>query len=308
MSKRDLSGKVVLITGASQGVGFAAAEAFAAAGADVAVVARGKAGLEKAAAKVREHGRRALVLPGDVSDQAKMHEVVGRCVEELGALDVLVPNAAATIFGPFDRVPAEEFDKVVDVTFKGYVNVIRAALPHLQRAHGSIVATGSINSMNPLPTWSSYCSAKWAQRGFLHTLRLELEAQGSPVKVCLAHPGQIDTPVWETTRTATGVLPRKPPEGYTPQTIADALVGLAISPKPEIVIGLEAKAIGSVWPIAQPVGDLLWKVVYHYNLTGRQETSDTGALLQATSRGIAQDGMKFARDSVTLPLRLLLRR
>jgi NAD(P)-dependent dehydrogenase (short-subunit alcohol dehydrogenase family) len=303
---RSLDGKVALITGASQGVGFAAAEAFAAAGCDVAVVARGKAGLDKSAARVRRYGRRAVVLPADVTDQEEMDAAVGRCVAELGALDVLVPNAAATVFGPFDQVSKEQFDKVVDVTFHGYVNVIRAGLPQLQRSGGVVVATGSINSKLPLPTWTSYCAAKWAQRGFLHSLRLELEAQGSPVDVAIAHSGQVNTPVWETTTTATGVLPRKPPEGYRPEVIAAELVELARNPRPEVTVGLEAKVIESMWQVARPLGDLFWKIVYHYNLSGRDEISDTGALLRATSRGVAEDGLPVSRPSLTRPLRVAL--
>jgi NAD(P)-dependent dehydrogenase (short-subunit alcohol dehydrogenase family) len=306
VARRTLTDKVVLITGASQGVGFAAAEAFAQAGCDVALVARGKAGLERAAERVRAHGREALVLPGDVTDQAKMHKAVGRTVERLGSLDVLVPNAAAPVFGPFNRVSKEQFDRTVDVTFGGYVNVIRAALPELERSKGVIVATGSINSMNPLPTWSAYCAAKFAQRGFLHTLRLELAAQGSEVEVALGHPGQIDTPVWETATTATGTLPRKPPEGYTPEAVAAALVGLARNPRPEVTIGLEAKAISSVWQLSRPLGDLLWQIVYHYNLSGREPISDEGALFRATSRGVASNGIPFSRPSLTAPLRLAL--
>src|SRR4051812_28338736 len=156
----SLEDKVVLITGASSGVGFAAAEAFARAGADVALLARRKPDLERAARRVRAHGRRALVVPTDVTDRDAVAAAVPRTVDELGGLDVLVLAAAATVFGTFEEVDPDAFQRVVDVTFGGTVNCVRAALPELERSGGTILAVGSLMSKLPLPTFSSYAAAK----------------------------------------------------------------------------------------------------------------------------------------------------
>lgn len=299
-----LQDKVALITGASSGVGLAAAEQFARAGCDVAVLARSRPGLEKAAERVRAQGRRALIIQADVTDQEAIDAAVAQVEQELGALHVLVPNAAITVFGPFRDVAKQDFDRTIEVTLIGTVNVVRAGLPALERSGGQIVATGSLMAKLPLPTWSSYSAAKWAERGFLHTLRIELAAQRSPVTVSMVHPGAIDTPVWTTTPTATGVLPRKPPEGYSPRTIAKALVGVARNPKPETTVGAEAKALEILWETSRPAGDLVLRMVHHYFVSGRdRDLSDVNALWQAAGKGIADGGL-IGRPSVTLPIRL----
>jgi NAD(P)-dependent dehydrogenase (short-subunit alcohol dehydrogenase family) len=295
-----------MITGASSGVGFAAAKAFARAGADVALVARGREGLERAAATARECGRHALVLPADVTDQGALDAAVARTEAELGKLDVLVPNAAATIFGRFEDVGKAEFDRVVEATFLGAVNTVRAALPALRRTRGVIVATGSLNARVPLPTWSSYAAAKFAERGFLHTLRLEQQAEATGVRVGIVHPGAIDTPVWETTATATGVLPRRPPEGYRPRVVARALVAMAADPRPEVTIGAEAVVLGALWTHLRPAGDLFWRAVHHYYRSGHREGSEAGALWEAAGRGRETGGL-IGRPSLWAPIRMAAR-
>lgn len=300
-----LRDKRVLVTGASSGVGYAAALAFAREGADVALLARGREGLERTAKDVRASGRRALVVPADVTDSAAVERAVQDVERELGGLDVVVLNAAATVFGPFRSVTAEDFDRTVEVSFLGAVNTVRATLPLLERSHGAIVATGSINSKVPLPNFSSYSAAKHALRGFLGSLRIELRAQRVPVTVSMLHPGAIDTPVWERTATATGHLPRRPPEGYTPQTIARALVGLTLDPRPEVTVGAEAKAIEGLFLASRTAGDLVLTVVHHYYASGRRPASEVSALWHAIGRGIADNGV-LGRSSITLPVRLAM--
>lgn len=301
----DLQGKRVYITGASSGVGFAAAEAFAKHGCDVAVSARSVEGLELAAEAVRRYGQRALVLPLDITDQPALDDAVATIEREWGGLDVLVANAAMTIFGPFVDVPKEDFDRVVEISFIGAVNTVRAALGALERTGGTVVATGSLMSKLPLPTWSSYSAAKFAERGFLHTLRLELQSSGSKVTVSIVHPGAINTPVWENTPSVTGFQPRKPPEGYHPSVIAEALVGVAKNPKGEVTVGAEAKALELLWQDVRPLGDLVLRMVHHYYLSGKTPTmSGSRALTEAAGKGLADGGLPFGRPSLTLPLRL----
>ena len=301
---RDLTGSTVFLTGASSGVGFAAAEAFARAGADVALSARGLDGLNKAAARVRAQGRRALVVPADVTDRDALKTAVARTIDEFGAIDVLCLNSAITVFGPFEEVEADDFDRVVDVTFTGTVNVVREALPWLERSSGTIVVTGSLMSKIPLPTFSSYAAAKHAERGFFNSLRAELIAKRSPVEVSMVHPGAIDTPVWDQTPSATGHLPRKPPEAYTPQTIATALVAMAREPRPEITVGAEAKALEILFNHARGLGDMVFAAMYHYFLSGkRPEDSDANALWDAAG-GAVKGTVPMPRPSVTLPLRV----
>lgn len=165
-----LEGKRVLVTGASSGVGLCLAERLAREGADVALLARGEPGLREAATRVRRYGRRAIVLPTDVSDAGQVGVSVAAAAAEMGGLDLVVSNAAATVFGHFLEVRAEDFQRAVDVTFMGAVNVLRETLPHLRRSRGTVVLTGSLMTRVPLPTFSSYAAAKHALRGFVGSL------------------------------------------------------------------------------------------------------------------------------------------
>jgi NAD(P)-dependent dehydrogenase (short-subunit alcohol dehydrogenase family) len=298
-----LAGKVVLITGASSGVGAAACEAFARAGADVALLARNEEALERAAAPVRAQGRRALVLPADVTDAAAVDEAVHRCEQQLGRLDVVVPNAAATIYGRFSAVPARDAERVLAVTYTGAVNVVRAALPGLTRSRGSIVATGSLMSKLPLPGWSSYAAAKHALRGFLGSLRVELAAERSPVSVSMVHPGAIDTAVWTSTTTASGRLPRTPPEGYHAAVVARALVACAIHPRAEVTIGLTTKVTELLFAFARPLGDLALMAIHLYYRSGRRPAGP-GMLWDPVPAGAAAPNHMRGRRSLWAPVRL----
>lgn len=306
-TERQLAGARVLITGASSGVGLAAARAFAREGADVALLARNREGLETAATMVRGHGRRALVLPCDVSEATQVDAAVGRLEGEWGGLDVLVSNAASPVFGPFEQVSAEDFERAVRVTFLGAVNAVRAALPLLRRSTGTIVQTGSLMSKVPLPTFSSYAASKHAIRGFLNSLRVELRASGSAVSIATLMPGAVDTPFWHNATSATGRLPRHPPEGYRSAVIANALVALAKRPRPELTIGLEGKLIESLWTRCPPAGDALLRAVHRYYLSGRKPAPVLNALWEPRGEGREESGPMLGRPSLWAPIRLRLR-
>jgi NAD(P)-dependent dehydrogenase (short-subunit alcohol dehydrogenase family) len=265
----DLAGKRVLVTGASSGVGAAAALAFARSGCDVAVLARSEAGLDVVARRVRGCGRAALVLPVDVADARAVTEAVATVTSAWGGLDVVVSNAAAMAFGAFADVPAADFDRTVEVTFLGAVNVVRAALPALEQSHGVLVVTGSINGLTPLPSFSAYAASKAALRSFVKSLRIELRASGSPVRLALVNPGAIDTPVWRSVTTATGRLPRRPPEGYRADVVAGALVAAARRPRPETTVGGEAMLWLTLWR-RRGLGDAVLGLVHRWYQSGRR--------------------------------------
>jgi NAD(P)-dependent dehydrogenase (short-subunit alcohol dehydrogenase family) len=297
----------VLLTGASSGVGLAAARAFADAGCDLALLARHPGGLDVAAKVVRARGRRAVVLPCDVTDQAAVDAAVAEAERALGGIDVVVANQAAPVFGPFDRVAKRDFDRTVEVTFLGTVNLARAARPALERTRGVFVATGSIMTKVPLPTFSSYAASKHALRGFLNSWRVELRAQGSPVRVALLNPGSIDTPFWRHATSATGTQPRLPPEGYQPSVIAQGLVALAFAPRAEVTIGAEGKAIELLWRWFRPGGDLLLRAVHHWYMSGRKPAPQPNALWEPRGEGWEETGPMIGRPSLTAALRWKLR-
>ena len=302
----DLQGKRVLITGASSGIGFAAARAFARAGADVALTARGERGLDAAAAEARAFGAHAVVIPADIAERAEAERVVGEAARALGGLDVLAWCAASMVFGTFAAVAPDDHDRTTAVTYTAAVNTVRAALPHLEASSGTIVATGSIMTKIPLPTFGSYAAAKHALRGFLGSLRIELLEAGSPVTISMVHPGAVDTPLWGHVTSADGTRPRNPPDLYAPEVIANALVACAIRPRAEITVGLEARAIEGLFTFARPVADRVLILVNKFYAGGREPAPEPGMHWRSADEGRASGGL-HGRPSVWGALRLGLR-
>jgi len=183
------------------------------------------------------------------------------------------------------------------------VNVIRASLPALARRRGTLVVVGSIMSQVPLATFSSYAASKHALRGFLGSLRIELHAAGDPVRVSAIHPGSMDTPLWQRMSTATGRLPRKPPDAYRPEVIADAVVACAVRPRPELTIGATSRLLELSWTFARPLGEIALGVAYRLYQSGRHPDEPPGHLWRATGSGDVRDRM-HGRPSVWGSLRL----
>lgn len=298
-----LAGKRVLITGASSGVGVAAAVAFARAGAEVCLLSRRREGLEVAAQGVRALGATAHVVPADVSDREALESAVAEAVGLMGGLDVLVSNHAAMVFGPFDRVSPEDFERAIDITFMGAVNAIRSALPHLERSGGCIVVTGSIMTKVPLPTFASYAASKHALRGFVGSLRIELRGRRSPVSISMVHPGAIDTPLWDHVTSATGRLPHRPPDLYSPEAIARALVAAAIRPRDEFTVGGEARIIELGWAVARPFAEWVLAIVARFYASSRVPAPAPGLVRAPTGEGRARGG-HHGRPSLWAWLRL----
>jgi NAD(P)-dependent dehydrogenase (short-subunit alcohol dehydrogenase family) len=298
----DLHGKVALVSGASSGIGAATALALAQEGMDVALLARNRKGLAKVAQQVEGTGRRALVLPCDVADQDAVNGAVAQVEEHLGGLDLLVSNHAAVVFGRFDKVSKEDFDRTVDVTFLGAVNLVRAALPALHRTEGDVIAIGSIMTKVPLPSYSSYAASKHALRGFLGSLRVELKSARSPVNISLINPGAVDTPLWDHTTSAQDMRGNKPPDSYKPEVIADAVVHCAKHPHDELHVGSQVVALDLVWTFARPLGELVLSFAHRFYQAGKHEYEGGGSLWDAVGGGKTSDSM-HGRPSLTMPIR-----
>lgn len=308
---RDLRGARVVITGASSGIGVAAARAFAAEGADLALMARGEEGLERAARIVRREGAAVKVFPVDVSDARALDEAVAGAAEALGGIDVLVLNVASVVFGLFREIDAEAFDRVTAVTYNGSVNAIRSALPHLERSHGTIVATGSANARAPLPTFAGYSGAKHALRGLLNTLAIELRAERVPVRIASVHPGAVDTPLWRQVTSTSGYLPRTPPLAMPAERVAKKLVEAARDPsRTERSVGLDSDALHVLFLLARPVTEALLVGLHHWYRGGRIPAPPPGSLWTGVGTGESSGGL-LRRDLrgvlglARLPLSLL---
>jgi short-subunit dehydrogenase len=242
----DFSRKeVVVVTGASAGVGRAVVRAFAKRGANVALIARGTDGLEAARAEVEATGGRALVLPLDVADPAAVDEAADRVERELGPIAVWVNDAMVSVFAPVSETTPAEFRRVTEVTYLGYVHGTLAALKRMRsRNRGTIIQIGSALAFRSIPLQAAYCAAKHAVRGFSEALRTELLHDRSKVRVTQVHLPAVNTPQFAWSRAKLPRAPQPVPPIFQPEIVADAVVYAATHKRRQILVG---------WPTTKAV-------------------------------------------------------
>jgi NAD(P)-dependent dehydrogenase (short-subunit alcohol dehydrogenase family) len=238
-----MADRVVVVTGATGGVGRAVARAFADAGDDVALVARGEAGLAAAAAEIEAAGRRAMIIPTDTADPEQVESAAARVEAELGAIDVWVNDAFTSVFAPIDQITAHEFRRVTEVSYLGFVYGTQAALRRMRpRNHGVVVQVGSALAYRGIPLQSAYCGAKHAVQGFTESVRCELLHERSAVRITMVQLPAVNTPQfsWVLSR-----LPRDPqpvPPIYQPEVAARAVLWAAEHNRREWWVGASTAA------------------------------------------------------------------
>ncbi|GAA3741973.1 NAD(P)-dependent dehydrogenase (short-subunit alcohol dehydrogenase family) [Spinactinospora alkalitolerans] len=224
--------KVVVVTGASGGIGRAAAREFASRGDAVALLARGEEGLDGAVEDVRAAGGVPLAVPVDVADHEQVERAAARIEEELGPVDVWVNVAFTSVFAPFIRIGPEEFRRVTEVTYLGYVHGTRAALNRmLPRDRGTVVQVGSAMAYRGLPLQSAYSGAKHAIQGFHEALRAELMHDGSGVRVTMVQLPAVNTPQFDWVLSRLPKRAQPVPPIYQPEVAARAVAYAADHPR-----------------------------------------------------------------------------
>lgn len=242
----ELANKIVVVTGASAGVGRATAVEFARQGATVALLARGKAGLEGARAEVEAAGGKAWVQTLDVADADAVDAAAERIEAELGPIDIWVNNAMVTVLSPISQMTAEEFRRVTEVTYLGTVHGTLAALRHMRpRNRGVIVQVGSALAYRAIPLQSAYCAAKFACRGFTDSLRVELQHDDSAVHVTSVHLAAFNTPQFDWARNRMPRRPQPVPPVFQPELAARAIVWASQQKRREVNVGFPA--VKTIW-------------------------------------------------------------
>src|SRR5215218_3695804 len=294
---RDLSESVVVVTGASSGIGRATALAFASAGASVVLAARREAPLREAAAQCEQRGGRALAVPTDMRDEAAVRRLADEAVGRFGGIDVWVNNAGVTLLGRFEDAPSELWREVLEVNLFGYANGARAAIPHLRaRGGGAIINVGSVNSRVGAPYASAYVASKFAVRGFAECLRDELRGTGIDVATIL--PASIDTPLFQHAANFAGrpVKPLRPI--IRAERVAAAIVRCAKRPRREAVVGFSGRQLILLHEHALPIFErVMSRNVEREHFFQRPAENSPGNLRQPIEAGTGVDGGRKAGDA-----------
>lgn len=243
---REKGSDIVVVTGASAGVGRAAVRAFAQRGARIGLLARGIDGLEGARREVEAAGGKALVLPTDVADPEQVEAAAERIEAEWGPIDIWVNNAMTSVFSPFHQMTAEEYRRVTEVTYLGVVYGTMAALRRMRpRNRGVIVQVGSALAYRGIPLQSAYCGAKHAIEGFTESVRSELIHDKRDIHITMVQMPALNTPQFRWVKSRLPNKAQPVPPIYQPEVAAEAIIYAAYHRRREITVGLNNSII--VW-------------------------------------------------------------
>ncbi|MDQ3440413.1 MAG: SDR family oxidoreductase [Planctomycetota bacterium] len=253
---KKLKDQVIVITGASSGIGLCTAQTAARAGAKVVLAARSEDTLDDAVRIINENGGEAISVVCDVSDRAQVDNLAAQAIARFGRIDTWVNDAGLAIYGRLDEVSDEDSRRLFDVNFWGVVNGSLAALPHLKAQGGALINVGSEVSEAVAPMLGMYSASKHAVKGFTDGLRVEIEhVDKAPVSITLIQPTAVDTPFDEHGRNYMDQAANLPTPMIDPQDVADAILKAAVKPKRAIKVGTMSKVNTFVSTNLPGVGD-----------------------------------------------------
>ncbi|NUZ04274.1 SDR family oxidoreductase [Piscinibacter koreensis] len=254
---KPLDQQVVVITGASSGIGLATALMAARQRAKVVAVARSKETLDNLVAQIAESGGEAIAVECDVGERAQVEQAAAAALARFGRIDTWINDAGVSIYGRLHEVSEEDHHRLFKTNFWGVVNGSLAALPHLRMNGGALINVGSEVSDAVVPLQGMYSASKHAVKGFTDALRVELEADGAPVSVTLIQPTAVDTPFPERAANYLSQEPKLPTPMIEPEKVASAILQAATEPVRDVQVGLMAKINTMLFKVMPGLADVM---------------------------------------------------
>lgn len=256
---RPLSEQVVVITGASSGIGLCTARAAAKQGARVVLAARSGDVLEQVVNEIEAAGGEAVAVNADVSEREAVERLAARALEHFGRIDTWVNNAGVSIYGELVNTPIEDHRRLFETNYWGVVYGSLVAVEHMRERGGALINVGSVFGDRAAPLQGAYSASKHAVRGFTEALRMELQHARLPISVTLVKPGAIATPYPEHARSFTENEPRNPPPSYAPELVSRAILRAATEPTRDVFVGGQARAFAALGAVAPRLADRLFE-------------------------------------------------
>ena len=254
---KKLSDQVMVITGASSGIGLVTARMAAKRGARLILNARNEATLRRVCDEIIEAGGEAYPVAGDVGQFDDVQNIADEAIRRFGGFDTWVNNAGVSIYGPVLDQSLQDQRRLFDTNYWGVVHGSMVACAHLRNRGGALINVGSVLSDIAIPIQGTYCATKHAVKGYTDALRLELEEEGAPISVTLIKPSAIDTPYVQHAKNLMPVEPLNPPPVYAPETVAEAILHCAENPERDVTVGGGGKVLAEAGHHAPRLTDKL---------------------------------------------------
>jgi short-subunit dehydrogenase len=283
MKLKPLSEQVMVITGATSGIGLVTARLAAKKGVRLVLVARSEHALRALTAEINGAGGHAIHVVADISNETEVQSIADHALSHFGHFDTWVNNAAVSIYGTLLDLSSADMQRLFEINFWGLVYGSRVAVRHLKERGGALINIGSALSDRAIPLQGIYCASKHAVKGFTDALRMELEMAKAPVSVTLIKPGSIDTPYRHHAKNYLQVEPLNPPPVYAPETVAKAILHCAAHPKRDLFVGSSGKFISAQGYFAPRLTDkYMENVMAPQQLTNRPKQQTGNGLFAPT--------------------------